>query len=421
MGRLGAGVCAGVCDKELGMSGAVRWAVGALVFPLLVSCGAKKAEGPPPPAPVTVSAPLARQIIDWDEFVGRFEAIQQVEVRPRVSGYVQTIGFRDGDIVKKGQLLFVIDPRPYQAALAQARADQVSAEAQAANARVELERAKTLLDKGFVSKSTYDSRLAQQRSADAAVAAARAQVQARELDVSFTRITSPIAGRVSDHRVDVGNLVAASGSEATLLTTVVSLDPIHFAFTGSEAVYLKYQRANEAGTRTSSRYASNPVDIQLQDETAYNWRGRMDFVDNALDIGSGTIRGRAVVRNPNNLLTPGMYGRMRLLGSGAYTALLVPDSAVLADQSDKVVLVAARDDTVQPRKVVLGPIVDGLRVVRSGLSGADRVIIDGQARVRPGMKVAPKPGRIVSAAPTAPQPSVLQQPSAQATSAGGTR
>src|SRR5262249_18012366 len=162
------------------------------------------------------------------------------------------------------------------------------------------------LEQGFASKSAYDARLAQSRSADAAVAAARAQVQSRALDVSFTRIASPIAGRVSDHRVDVGNLVTSTGTEPTLLATVVSLAPIHFTFTGSEAVYLKYQRANEAGTRTSSRYASNPVDIQLQDETGYNWHGRMDFVDNAMDIGSGTIRGRAVVRNPDNFLTPGM-------------------------------------------------------------------------------------------------------------------
>lgn len=400
------------------MSGAVRWAVGALILPLLVACGAKKADGPPPPAAVLVSAPLQRDIVDWDEFVGRFEAIEQVEVRPRVSGHIQSIGFRDGEIVKKGQLLFVVDPRPYQAALAQARADLASAEAQAVNAKVELERAKALLDKGFVSKSTYDGRVAQQRSADAAVAAAHAQVQARQLDVSFTRVTSPISGRVSDHRVDVGNLVAASGGEATLLTTVVSLDPIHFAFTGSEAVYLKYQRANEAGTRTSSRYASNPVDIQLQDETGFNWHGRMDFVDNAMDTGSGTIRGRAVVPNPELLLTPGMYGRMRLLGSGAYKALLIPDSAVMADQSDKVVMVAGQGDTVQPRKVTLGPIVDGLRVIRTGLQPHDRVIIEGQQRVRPGMKVAPKAGRIVATAPTAPQPKVLTQPAAAASPAG---
>ncbi|MEW5688322.1 MAG: efflux RND transporter periplasmic adaptor subunit [Pseudomonadota bacterium] len=401
------------------MSGAVRWAVGALVLPLLVACGAKDAAGPPPAPPVTISAPLQRQIIDWDEFVGRFEAVEAVAVRPRVTGYVQQVAFRDGDIVRKGQLLFVIDPRPYEAALAQARADLASAEAQAVNARVEMQRAATLLDKGFASKSTFDQRQAQSRAADAAVAAARAQVQTRALDVSFTRVTSPIAGRVSDRRVDVGNLVAAQGTEPTLLTTVVTLDPIHFTFTGSEAVYLKYQRANQDGTRTSSRYASNPVDIQLQDETGYNWHGRMDFVDNALDVGSGTIRGRAVVRNPDLLLTPGMYGRMRLLGSGAYTALLIPDSAVAADQSDKVVMVVGPDNEVQPRKVQLGPIVDGLRVVREGLKPADRVVIEGQNRVRPGMKVQPKPGRIVSAAPTAPQPKVIPQPAAQATDARG--
>ena len=400
------------------MSAAVRWAVGALILPLLVSCSAKTAEGPPPAPQVVVSAPLQRQIIDWDEFVGRFEAVESVEVRPRVSGYVQQIGFKDGDIVKKGQLLFVIDPRPYEAALAQARADLANAEAQAANARIELERAGALLDKGFVSKSAYDARMAQARSAEAAVAAAKAQVRSRELDVSFTRVTSPISGRVSDRRVDVGNLVSAGGAEPTLLTTVVSLDPIHFAFTGSEAVYLKYQRANRDGSRTSSRYASNPVDIQLQDETGYNWRGRMDFVDNAMDVGSGTIRGRAVVANPDLILTPGMYGRMRLLGSGAYDALLIPDSAVSTDQSNKVVMVAAADDVVQPRRVELGPIVDGLRVVRAGLSRSDRVIIEGQQRVRPGMKVQPKAGRIVAAAPTAPQPRVLTQPAAQATQAG---
>jgi RND family efflux transporter MFP subunit len=394
-----------------------RLAMAALLAGLLAGCAAKKAE-PQPPPPVSVSAPLGRQIVDWDEFVGRFEPIQEVDVRPRISGYVQRVAFRDGEIVKKGQLLFVIDPRPYEAALAQARAEVKSAEAQAANAQVELERAKTLLDKGWVSKSAYDAREAQSRSADAAVAAAQAQAQARALDLSFTRVSSPIAGRVSDHRVDIGNLVSVQASPPTLLTTVVSLDPIHFTFTGSESVYLKYQRANQEGTRTSSRYASNPVDIQLQDETGYAWHGRMDFVDNAMDLGSGTIRGRAVVANPNYFLTPGMYGRMRLLGSGVYNAMLVPDAAVLTDQSDKVVLVAGKGDVVQPHKVALGPIVDGLRVIRSGLSSTDRVIIEGQQRVRPGMKVSPKPGRITPSVATAPQPKILTQPAAQATPAG---
>jgi RND family efflux transporter MFP subunit len=387
---------------------------------LLAGCAAKTSDAPPPPPPVTAAQPLQRQVIDWDEFVGRFEAVDTVQVRPRVSGYVQSIAFKDGDIVRKGQLLFVIDPRPYEAALAEAQAAEKSAEASAANAQVELDRAKRLVDQQFVSRSAYDARLAQWRTAEAAVNQAKAQVQARALDVEYTRITAPIAGRVSDHRVAVGNLVNAQGTEPTLLTTVVSLDPIHFVFTGSEAVYLKYQRANVAGTRTSSRYASNPVDIQLQDETGYNWHGRMDFVDNAVDA-SGTIRGRALIRNPNNFLTPGMYGRLRLLGSGAYDALLVPDAAVSADQADKVVMVVGADQRVHPRRVKLGPIVDGLRVVREGLAPTDRVVIEGQQRVRAGMKVAVQTGRIVPAQPTAPQPSVLTQPAAQATGAGGGR
>jgi RND family efflux transporter MFP subunit len=402
------------------MSGAVRTALMALVSLVLASCGAKQAEPTQGPPPVSVSAPLQRQVVDWDEFVGRFEAMQEVDVRPRVNGYVRSIHFRDGDLVRQGQLLYVIDPRPYEAELAQARAQTRQAEAQAARARIELERAQKLLETGFVSKSSYDARLAESRTAEAAVASARATEQARSLDVQFTRVTAPIAGRVSDRRVDIGNLVSATGAEPTLLTTVVSLDPIHFTFSGSEGVYLKYQRQNREGTRVSSRIASNPVEIQLQDETSYAWRGQMDFVDNALDTGSGTIRGRAVVRNPDLFLTPGMYGRMRLLGSGAYNAMLVPDAAVMADQSDKIVLVVGPGNAVQPRKVELGPIVDGLRVIRAGLTAADRVIIEGQHRVRPGDKVVPQPGRIVASAPTAPKPpQVLTQPAAQATAADG--
>lgn len=399
------------------MSGTVRLAVAAALSLVLSACGARKAEPVQGPPTVAVSAPLQREIVDWDEFVGRFEAVDEVEVRPRVSGYVRSIHFRDGDLVRKGQLLFVIDPRPYEAALAQARAEVRQAEAQAARAKLELERAQKLLETGFVSRAVHDARLAEARSAEAAVGAARAAEQARALDVSFTRVTSPISGRVSDRRVSVGNLVAAEGAEPTLLTTVVSLDPIRFAFTGSESVYLKYQRQNRDGSRPSSRSAANPVEIQLQDETGYAWRGRMDFVDNALDTGSGTIRGRAIVPNPDLFLTPGMYGRMRLLGSGAYPALLVPDAAVMTDQSDKIVLVVASGNVVQPRKVELGPLVDGLRVVRAGLQAGDRVVVEGQQRVRPGMKVVPQPGRIVAQAPTAPRPDVVSPPAAQATAA----
>jgi RND family efflux transporter MFP subunit len=381
----------------------------------LAGCTAKGADPPPAPPSVAVSMPLVKQIVDWDEFVGRFEAVDQVDVRPRVSGYVTRILFRDGDMVARGQPLFLIDPRPNEAALAQARADSKRAEAAAANAKVELERAQRLVGSGWVSRSVYDARLASTQSAEAALAAARASERSKALDLSFTRVTSPIAGRVSDRRVSVGNLVSADSDPPTLLTTVVSLNPIRFAFAGSEQSYLKYQRAAQAATRAGPRFAATPVEIRLQDETDYAWRGRMDFVDNALDTGSGTIRGRAVVENPRHMLTPGMYGRMRLLASGAYPALLIPDAAIMADQSNKIAYVVGPKDVVQPRTLVLGPVVDGLRVVRSGLAPGDRVIIEGMVRVRPGVTVSPRPGRIVPSAPTAPQQQVLTPPADAAT------
>ncbi|MBC6982890.1 efflux RND transporter periplasmic adaptor subunit [Caulobacter sp. 17J80-11] len=380
--------------------------------------GCRKPAPPAPPQPsVAVAHPLVKEIVDWDEFVGRFEAVDEVDVRPQVGGYIQSVNFRDGQVVKKGQLLFVIDPRPFQAALAQARADVAQAQAQAANARVELERAQRLSRDGWVSRSVYDARVATAQSADAAVAAAKATEQARALDLGFTRVISPITGRVSDRRVSAGNLVSAAPSP-TLLTTVVSLDPIRFGFTGSESVYLKYQRANEAGTRISSRSIANPVEIRLQDETAYRWRGHMDFVDNAIDLGSGTIRGRAVVNNPDLFLTPGMYGSLRLLGSGAYPALMIPDTAIQTDQADKIALVVEPDGKVAPRKLELGPVIDGLRVVRSGLSETDRVIVDGAQRVRPGQTAKTTAGVIKPLPPAAGPPPVLTQPASAGTVAG---
>ncbi|NEX93009.1 efflux RND transporter periplasmic adaptor subunit [Caulobacter sp. 17J65-9] len=379
----------------------------------------KPAPAAPPQPSVAVARPLVKEIVDWDEFVGRFEAVDEVDVRPQVSGYIQSINFRDGQVVRKGQLLFVIDPRPFQAALAQAKADVAQAQAAAANAKVELDRAQSLLKNGWVSRSVYDARIATAQSADAAVEAAKATEQARALDLGFTRVTSPIAGRVSDRRVSVGNLVGAEPSP-TLLTTVVSLDPIRFGFTGSESVYLKYQRANQAGTRISSRTIANPVEIRLQDETVYRWRGHMDFVDNAIDLGSGTIRGRAVVNNPDLFLTPGMYGSLRLLGSGAYPALMIPDTAIQTDQADKIALVVEPDGKVGQRKLELGPVIDGLRVVRSGLSETDRVIVDGAQRVRPGQTAKTTAGVIKPAPQAAGPPPVLTQP-ASAGSVAGTR
>ncbi|MBB6228751.1 RND family efflux transporter MFP subunit [Polymorphobacter multimanifer] len=378
-------------------------------------------EAPPPAGPpggaappVTVATPLVKPIVDWDDYVGRFEARQSVEVRPRVSGYVARIAFRDGDFVRAGQLLYVIDPRPFEAAAAQARAEVARAEAGAVLARANFARSESLFKDEAVSREENETLKARTGEAEAGLAAARATARARALDLEFTRVTAPISGRLSDRRVDVGGFVQAG---ETVLTSVVTLDPIHFIFTGSEAVYLKYQRANQAGTRPSSRVAPNPVDIRLADETDYRWKGRMDFVDNAIDQGSGTIRGRAVVRNPDGFLTPGMFGHMRLIGSGAYEGMLIPESAVVTDQTRKLALVVDGKGVVSPRVLQLGPLVEGLRVVRSGLTKTDRVIIEGVQRVRPGMQATPKAGRIVPPAPgTGPTaPPVIELPAAEGT------
>jgi len=371
--------------------------------------------GPGGAPPVTVAVPLVKPIVDWDEYTGRFEAIDSVDVRPRVSGYIQSINFRDGQFARKGQLLFVIDPRPFQAVLAQAVADQARAKAAADVAQTVFARTKTLLDAKAVSQEEYENARSTVQQARAAVAAAAATTQAKRLDVEFTRVTAPASGRLSDRKLSVGNFVT---SGQTVMTTIVSLDPIHFVFTGSEALYLKYQRANQAGTRPSSRVSPNPVEIKLGDEADFNWRGRMDFVDNSLDQGSGTIRGRAVVRNPGGILTPGMFGRMRLLGSGSYNGMLIPEGAVVTDQTHKVAMVVGADNVAAAHVVELGPLVDGLRVVRSGLAPGDRVIIGGVQRARPGTKVTPQAGKIVPPAPgTGPQPPAITEPPASAATA----
>ena len=286
---------------------------------VLAGCGNKddgKGAPPPgapggPPPSVTVAHPLSKPIVDWDDYTGRFEAIDSVDVRPRVSGYLQSLNFRDGQFVRKGQLLMTIDPRPFQAVYDQAKADEGRYVAAAQVAQTGFARVRQLLDLKAASQEEFDNAQATLRQAQAQVGSAKANTKAKALDVEFTRVVAPASGRASDRKVSSGNYVS---SGQTVLTTIVSLNPIHFVFTGSEAVYLKYQRANRAGTRPSSRVAANPVDIRLADETAYRWHGRMDFVDNTIDRGSGTIRGRAVVRNPDGLLTPGMFGHMRLLG-----------------------------------------------------------------------------------------------------------
>ncbi|URD61396.1 efflux RND transporter periplasmic adaptor subunit [Sphingomonas sp. KRR8] len=349
----------------------------------------------PPPATVTAASPLVRPITEWDEYSGRFEASRAVEVRPRVSGQIVGVHFRDGAVVRAGQLLFTIDPRPFAAALAEARASVAGARSDLALANAELGRSERLVANGFVSRADIDRLRAKVQAAQAELVAAQARVRARELDMSFTQVRAPITGRVSDRRIDPGNLVGggATGGEATLLTTINALDPLYFAFDASEALYLKAKRSRAQGA------AGAPVEIRLQDETGYRWHGRLDFTDNGLDTRSGTIRLRAVVANAGQFLAPGMFGNLRLSTGAAVPALLVPDAAVTTDQARKLVTVVDGAGNLSPRPVVTGPLIDGLRVIRSGLNPNERVVIAGAQLAMPGMKVKVQPGRIAAVAP----------------------
>ena len=371
----------------------------------LAGCsGGGESQGAPPPPEVTVATPLVGEVVDWDDFVGRFEAPENVDVKPRVSGYLVGTHFRDGQYVRRGQLLFTIDARPAQAQLDQARAQLVRAQAQAVNARTELARSRTLAEQRAASVEEVEQRQAALRSANADVSAASALLRARQLDIGFTRVLAPISGQVSQRQVDPGNAVTA---DQTVLTTVVSTNPLHFSFNGSEALLLRFKRQD------SSRIGA-PVRIKLQDEAQYVHAGRLDFVDNVLNAGSGTIRGRAVVPNPDGFVKPGMMGRLRLASSAPYRALMVPDTAIATDAARRVVYVVDRNSTVGVRPVQLGPLNGNLRVIRSGLGPQDQVIIGGIQRAMPGSKVKTKKGRIApptttepdAAAPQAPPPSV---------------
>ena len=364
----------------------------------------------PPPANVTVATPRARDVRAWDAYVGRFAPSKSVEVRPPVSGQVVGVHFKDGDIVRQGQLLFTIDPRPFAAALAEARANAASARSTLALARSDLARANRLVGDEAISAGEVDALKARVQAAEAAVAAADARARQRALDMEFTHVRAPITGRVSDRRADPGNQVAGGeGTTGSLLTTINALDPIYFSFDGSEALFLKAQRARAAGAAVS------PVEIQLQDETSYRWKGQLDFTDNGLDPRSGTIRGRAILRNPNYFLTPGMFGNMRLASGGTQRALLVPDAAVQTDQARKTLLVLGKDGKVAVKAVELGPVVNGLRVIASGIAPTDRVIISGTQMALPGMPVQAQTGRITAEAQADTTPPASAPLAAEAT------
>jgi RND family efflux transporter MFP subunit len=355
----------------------------------------------PPPPKVAVAKPIVRDIVEWDEYTGRTQALEAVEVRPRVTGYVQSIQFADGANVKEGDPLFVIDPRPYDAALAQAKAQVEVTKARLALARNENARTESLVKQKVISTEEAERRSFARDEASGSLAAAEAAVQAAALDVEFTRVVAPTAGRASRHLVDEGNLVTAN---QTLLTTIVSLDPIHVYFDADERAYLKYVRLAASGERASSRDVNNPVEVAVADEAGFPHKGWMDFVDNQFDPDSGTMIGRAIVPNQDLLLSPGLFVRVRIPGSGRHSAILVPDEAIGTDLNQKLVWVIDAENKAQYRAVTIGALHDGLRIVREGVGPEERIVVAGIQKMHPGLVVAPEERTID--APAAPMPTL---------------
>lgn len=349
----------------------------------------------PPAFPVTVAPPLSEHIKTWDEYPGRFEAFQRVELRPRVSGYVDQVNFKEGSDVKFGDLLFTLDKRPFEIAVEAAKAEVARAHAQVEFAKADLQRAAPLVESKALSEQVYEQRKSSLGVAEAQVMSAAAQLKSAELNLEWAEVRAPISGRISDKKIDVGNLVIGGQVNATLMATIVSTDPIHFVFDTSEADYLRYQRLNQSGKRDSSPNSPTPVRLKLADEKDWSHQGTMDFIDNAFNEHSGTLRGRAIFPNKNGLMTPGVFARLALY-AGDIDAFLIPDDAIVSDQAHKIVYTVNADDVVVATPVELGPIYEGLRVIKSGLKADDRVVIEGVANpaIRPGSKVAPILGAI---------------------------
>jgi len=360
--------------------------------PALAGCGegAPKQAAPPPPA-VTVAKPQKQTVTDFDEYVGRFIAVDSVEIRARVSGYLQKVDFKDGQIVKQGDLLFAIDRRPFETALAQVRATLAQARANLAYAESDLGRASQLVRDRTITEQSFEQRTQAKRVAEASVAAQEAAVRQAELDLQFTDLKAPLTGRIGDRRVSEGNLVTGGTSgNTTLLATIVSIDPIRFEFTFDEASFLRYERVGKEGKDITSRSTGVEVAVKLIDEPDFVHRGKMDFVDNVIERSSGTIRGRALLPNPDGVFTPGMFGRVRVPGSPPYEALLLPDTAIGSEQVRKFVMVVDGENIARTKYVTLGQLVGNLRVIKDGIAPDDRVIVNGLMRARPGTKVAPQ-------------------------------
>ncbi len=356
----------------------------------LAGCDEKAQSQAVAPPPVTVAQPVKRTVTDWDEFTGRFEAIEEVQVRARVGGFVNSVEFKDGAIVHAGDLLYIIDPRPFEAIVLQAEGQLADARAKGELAKRDLERGLTLVQTSAVSEQVVDQRRQALQAARAAETQAEGAMKAAQLNVEFTHVLAPITGRVSRHLVTLGNLVQGSEGGATLLTSIVSLDPIYIYFDVDEATYQRNSKLWFEGKRPSSRDTPNPVQVTLTGETKPSHEGKMDFLDNRLDVSTATLRSRAVIPNKDLSILPGQFGRVRIIGSAPYEALLIPDTAIATDQSRKIVFVVKDDNTVEERSVVLGSLDEGLRVIREGLKAEDHVIVNGLQRARVGAKVTPK-------------------------------
>ena len=381
--------------------GARAVALPLAIATLVASCGeSQKQAGPPPPA-VTVAKPIKRTVFDYDEYVGRFTAINSVEVRARVSGYLDKLHFKDGQLVKQGDLLFTIDKRPFQNTLDQARANLVQAQSNVAYTESDYTRGQQLVRDKTITDQTFEQRAQAFRNAKASVSNNEAAVRQAELDMDFTELRAPINGRIGDRRVSPGNLVTGgTGGNTTMLATIVSTDPIYFEFTFDEASYLRYERLAKAGQDIASRNASVKVALKLIDENDFDHEGRMDFVDNVIDRSTGTIRGRAVFSNPNEVFTPGMFGRVRVPGSPPYEGLLVPDAAIATEQARRYVMVIDGGDIARQRYVTIGQLTsDNLRVIKEGIGPDDRIVVSGLMQARPNQKVRPE---LQGAKPTSP-------------------
>jgi RND family efflux transporter MFP subunit len=372
------------------MRRAAKVALALALACFIASCGERQQQGgAPPPPTVTVAKPIKRTVFDFDEYVGRFTAINSVEVRARVSGYLDKLHFKDGQLVKQGDLLFTIDKRPFQNTLDQARANLVQAQSNVAYTEADYTRGQALVRDKTITDQTFEQRAQAFRNAKASVTANEAAVRQAELDLEFTELRAPVNGRIGDRRVSPGNLVTGGTSgNTTMLATIVSIDPIYFEFTFDEASYLRYERLAKKGEDIASRNASVQVAIKLIDESDFDHEGRMDFVDNVIERATGTIRGRAVFANPTEVFTPGMFARVRVPGSPPYEGLLVPDIAVGTEQARRYVVVVDDQDTARIKYVTLGQLTsDGLRVIKEGLGSDDRVVVNGLMQARPGTKV----------------------------------